>query len=137
MKKRIVSIDYGLKRIGLAISDENQIIAMPIGLILATSDIRETIDRILEKLKSYEIEKFLVGYPLHLNGKSSTLTDQVNLFIVLLKEVVNSPVTRIDERLSTLQAERLMKDRGMSRKKRVKIIDAMSAAVLLQSHLGY
>ncbi len=137
MKKRIVSIDYGLKRIGLAISDENQIIATSLGVIQAGNSSGETIRRILDALKLYELEKIVIGYPIHLNGKVSFLADEVTHFISLLEKEVACPVQLVDERLSTVQAERSLKEGGMSRKKRAKVVDAVSAVILLQGVLGY
>ncbi|MCC5832591.1 MAG: Holliday junction resolvase RuvX [Chlamydiales bacterium] len=136
-KKRIASIDYGLKRIGLAISDENQIIASSLGVIEAGKTGQETIRKLLDVLKSYDLERIVVGYPIHLNGKIGFLADEVNHFISLLEKEVNCPVVLIDERLSTLQAERSLKEGGMNRKKRAKVVDAVSAVILLQCHLGY
>jgi putative Holliday junction resolvase len=136
-KKRIASIDYGLKRIGLAISDENQIIASSLGVIEAGKSSGETIRKLLVALKGYDLERILVGYPIHLNGKIGFLADEVKHFISLLEKEVDCPVALIDERLSTLQAERSLKEGGMNRKKRAKIVDAVSAVILLQGHLGY
>ncbi len=137
MKKRIVSIDYGLKRIGLAISDENQIIASSLGVIPAGKSSGVTIQNLLTALKGYEIEKILVGYPIHLDGKVGFLADEVKHFISLLEKEVECPVVCVDERLSTVQAERSLKEGGMNRKKRAKVVDAVSAVILLQGHLGY
>lgn len=136
-KKRIASIDYGLKRLGLAISDESQIIASSLGVLEAGQTSSETIQKILQALKSYDLEKIVIGYPLHLNGKVSFLSDEVQHFITLLQKEVSCPVLLVDERLTTLQAERSLKEGGMSRKKRAKVIDAVSAVILLQGYLGY
>lgn len=136
-KKRIVSIDFGLKRIGLAISDENQILASSLGVIEAGKSSGETIRIILDALASFEIERIIVGYPLHLNGKVGFLADEVKHFVSLLQKEVDFPVVCVDERLTTVQAERSLIEGGMNRKKRAKVIDAVSAVILLQAHLGY
>lgn len=136
-KKRIASIDYGLKRIGLAISDENQIIATSLGVIEAGKSSGETIQKLLAAFKEYELEKIVIGYPVHLNGKIGFLADEVQHFISLLEKEVDCPICLIDERLSTVQAERSLKESGMNRKKRAKVVDAVSAVILLQGHLGY
>ncbi len=136
-KKRIASIDYGLKRIGLAISDENQIIASSLGVIQAGKSSGETITKLLTALKDYELERIVIGYPVHLNGKVGFLADEVKHFVSLLEKEVLCPVVLVDERLSTVQAERSLKEGSMNRKKRAKVIDAVSAVILLQGHLGY
>lgn len=134
---RIASIDYGLKRIGMAISDESKIIASSLGVLQAGKSSGETIQRIVEALKPYKLEKIIVGYPVHLNGKVGFLADEVKHFIALLEKAVDCPVELVDERLSTVQAERSLMEGGMNRKKRAKVIDAVSAVILLQGALGY
>ena len=137
MKKRIVSIDYGMKRLGLAISDENKIIASSLGVIQAGKNNAETISTILKVLKPYEIERIIIGYPIHMNGRVGFLADEVKHFLSQLQQHVTCEVTLFDERLSSVQAERSLKEGGMRRKKRAQIIDAVSAVILLQSYLGY
>lgn len=136
-KKRIVSIDYGLKRIGLAISDENQIIARALGVVQAEKNSAETIKKILETLKPYEIEKIIVGHPIHMNGKIGFLADEVQHFVTLLRTYVLYEVALFDERLSSVQAERSLMEGGMRRKDRAKVIDTVSAVIVLQCYLGY
>jgi putative Holliday junction resolvase len=136
-KPRVASIDYGQKRIGLAISDENKIIATSLGLVQAGKNSAETILNILQVLKKYELEHIIIGNPIHLNGKISLLAEEVSHFLVLLQQQVTCPVSLFDERLSSLQAEKLLKESGMKRKKRTQFIDGLSAAILLQSYLGY
>ena len=137
MKKRIVSIDYGMKRLGLAISDENKIIASSLGVIQAGKNNAEKLSTILKVLKPYEIERIIIGYPIHMYGRVGFLADEVKHFLSQLQQHVTCEVTLFDERLSSVQAERSLKEGGMRRKKRAQIIDAVSAVILLQSYLGY
>lgn len=136
-KKRIVSIDFGLKRLGVAISDENQIIATSLGVVQAGKNSAETIQTILTLLKPYTLDRIIIGNPIHLNGKVGFLADEVKHFLDQLQLKVSCPVSLYDERLSTVQAERSLKEGGMRRKKRAQVIDAVSAVILLQSFLGY
>lgn len=136
-KKRVASIDYGLKRIGLAISDENKIIATSLGVIQAGKNSAETIVKILQALKPYELEHIIIGNPIHLNGKIGFLADEVRHFLALLQVQVTCTISLFDERLTSVQAERSLKEGGMRRKKRAKIIDAVTAVILLQCYLGY
>ncbi len=132
---RIASIDYGLKRIGLAVSDEGKIIATPQGMVLAEKSSALTIKRVLEALSSFELEAIVVGLPLHLNGKTGFLADEVHHFVGLLEKSAPCPVVTFDERFSTAQAERSLREGNMSRKKRSKVIDTLSAVILLQNYL--
>jgi putative holliday junction resolvase len=137
MKKRIASLDYGLKRIGVAISDVNQILASPLGVIQAGKNSAETIQKILALLKPYDLERIIIGNPIHLNGKVGFLADEVKHFIHLLQPHVTCEIALFDERLSSVQAERSLKEGGMRRKERAKHCDVVSAIILLQCYLGY
>ncbi|MFZ0566030.1 MAG: Holliday junction resolvase RuvX [Chlamydiales bacterium] len=134
---RIVGIDYGLKRIGLAISDANCLIAGALKSIVSGKNSKETIHKILEALQPYTIKEIVVGNPIHMNGKIGFLADEVHYFIELLKQHVSCPVLLWDERLTTAQAERALKEGGMRRKRRSQLVDSISAVILLQSYLGY
>lgn len=136
-KKRVASIDYGLKRLGVAVSDENQIIATSLGVVLAGKNHAETIQSLLKLLQPYNLEKIIIGNPIHLSGKASFLAEEVEKFLNELQAHFAVPVTLYDERLSSVQAERSLKEGGMRRKKRAKIIDAVAAVILLQSYLGF
>lgn len=136
-KKRIVSIDYGLKRIGMAISDENKIIASSLGVVQAGKNSAETIQNILALLRPFSIERIIIGNPIHMNGSVSFLADEVKHFLSIFQAHVSCEVILFDERLSSVQAERALKEGGMSRKKRSQVIDAVSAVILLQCYLGY
>ena len=140
-RKRILAIDFGLKRIGLAISDEQKIIASPLPNLEASYNNEKTVDALfvyLEKLKTekgYEIEEFLVGMPLKMNGKDSSTTTSTRAFIEALKQKTELQVSVLDERLTSVQAERALMDANFSRKKRAALVDSVSAVILLQCHL--
>ncbi len=134
-RSRYAAIDFGLARIGLAVSDEMKIIASSLGLVEAERTTALSVKKVVEKLSCYNLEVIIVGLPLHMNGKKGFLADEVMHFISLLKELVKCEVIPWDERLSTLQAERSLKEGNMSRKKRSKVIDGVAAALLLQNFL--
>ena len=136
-KKRVASIDYGLKRLGVAISDENKIIAPSLGVVQAGKNSAETIQKILDILKPYQLERIIIGNPIHMNGKVGFLADEVKHFLTQLQAHVTCEVSLFDERLSSVQADRSLKESGMNRKKRAKVIDAVAAVIVLQSFLGY
>jgi len=132
---RIVSIDFGLVHIGLAISDEKKIIAFPLEVIRAERSAAATIKKILDRLSSYGIEEIVIGNPIKLNGKVGFMADEVYHFVEELKKVTSTPIVLLDERLTTAQALKSLQEGGMSRKKRAPIIDAVTATILLQNHL--
>ncbi len=133
--KRIVGIDFGLARIGVALSDPSKIIASPIKTIQNKKKLEETVKDLLEALKDYSIEEIVVGMPYRLNGKLGFSADEVLHFIEELKKQTDLPIKTWDERLTTTQTERVMKSAKLSRKKRAKVIDAACATLILQSYL--
>lgn len=141
--KRIIGIDYGMARIGLAVSDENKIIAMPIMTMTAEKKSEMTIAKLVNELENHQkangylIEEIVIGLPLLMSGKKGLLADEVNHFVDLLKLVINAPIVTWDERLSSVQAERSMRESSMSRKKRSQKVDIVAAVIILQSYLDF
>jgi putative holliday junction resolvase len=140
--KRILGIDYGLSRLGLALSDETKIIASPLMTFQAEKKSEKTAGKLLELLQQIqnshqcEIEEIVLGLPLMMSGKTGHLADEVKHFASLLAQATPIPIRLWDERLSTVQAERSLREGNLSRKKRAKVVDTVSAAIILQSYLN-
>ncbi|MBN1354870.1 Holliday junction resolvase RuvX [bacterium] len=133
---RILGIDYGSKRIGLAVSDPTGLIAQPAGCILNTDP--ETIFReIKSRIEKWNVTTILVGNPLRLNGTAGTASKTAVDFARMIREKLCIPVVLWDERLSTLQAEKLMISGGIRRLKRRKKIDSIAAMIVLQNYLDF
>lgn len=134
---RIVGIDYGTARIGVSISDETKLVARSLSTIAAEKKIELSANTLLQALSVYEIERIVIGLPLKMNGKMGALGDEVQHFAELLKSKLPPGITVSlwDERLTTVQADRVLRDSNLNRKKRSKVIDAMTAVILLQSFL--
>mgnify|MGYP000131100533 CR=1 FL=1 len=131
---RILAIDYGKKRTGLAETDDLQIIASG----LTTVDTSSLFDFIAKYLRENQVEKFVVGYPLRLNGEKSETTLMVESFSEkLLKKFPTIPIQMVDERLTSQMAFNVMIESGISKKKRRNkgLIDKISATIILQSYL--
>ena len=141
--KRLIGIDYGMSRLGLALSDERQIIATPFRTIQAEKKAGKTIIKIVDTLAEIqqmyacEIEEIVVGMPLMMSGKNGLVADEVKHFVELLSKSTSIPIKVLDERLTTVQAERSLRESDMSRKKRSKVVDIVSAAIILQSYLDF
>ncbi|MCD6407911.1 Holliday junction resolvase RuvX [bacterium] len=129
---RILCIDVGEKRIGVAISDEEKIIARGLGTIERGKGEVKKIKEIIEK---YNVEKIVFGLPLRLDGSISSQTEKTIAFISKLKEEISLPFIPWDERLSSRQAETILLEADLSRKKRKKLIDKLSAQIILQNYL--
>ncbi|MCB1113191.1 MAG: Holliday junction resolvase RuvX [Chlamydiia bacterium] len=143
MKTRIVGIDWGVKRIGIALSDETKMLATPQPTIIGEKKAADTVKKVLAALQAhakdygYQIEKIVVGMPLMLSGKSGLLADEVSHFIKLLKEHTDIEIVAWDERLTTSMAEKSLKESSLSRKKRSKVVDSVAAIIILQSYLDF
>lgn len=133
---RIAGIDWGQARIGLAMSDPGKILASPLKAIKTLAQLKDTAAAILIELSPYEpIEKIVLGLPLMMNGKESPGSLKVRELAKILEELSGKTVVLWDERLTTAQVERTLKEAEMSRKKRARYIDAMAAGAILQSFL--
>ena len=133
---RFVGIDFGTVRIGLAISDLTNFLARPLPLVRAGKDLKETAKLLYQEIVQFlPLDAIILGLPLHMNNTESILSKQVRLFATLLEEISKVPVILWDERLSTAQVERTLKESSVNRKKRTKCIDSQTAAAILQNYL--
>ncbi len=132
---RILALDVGDKRIGVAISDVNQILARSLQVIERRSR-QEDFAAVARLVEEYEVEKVVVGYPRSLNGSIGRQARKVKRYATRLAQALSVPVVLWDERLSTVTAEELMREVGpKGRRKRQKRVDAVAAAVILQDYL--
>src|SRR3990167_4876570 len=120
--KRTVGIDFGLKRIGVGVSDPFGSFALPVGSVTS-------LENLLELVKQYDIQTFVVGLPLHLSGHESPMSLEARKFAELLQQKTNIPIEFIDERMSYKTAENLLCEQDMNRKKRQTHIDSLSATL--------
>jgi putative Holliday junction resolvase len=131
---RILGIDHGTKRIGLAISDELGVIAQPLEFVPA-----EPFDKFLARLKEIirvkEVELLLVGMPRNMDGSYGPAALKVQEFVAVLGETVGIPIKLWDERLTSAQANRFLIQANVRRDKRKEKVDKTAAAILLQSYL--
>jgi putative Holliday junction resolvase len=131
---RILAIDYGRKRIGLAISDPLGITAQPLAPIVEDSP--EKVLRHLEKIvKEIEVEEVVVGLPLQLDGTEGLAAKEVKRFAETLSKTISVPVHLIDERLTTALANTLLSHAGQRLKKRKERLDTVAAQTILQTYL--
>jgi len=134
---RIASLDYGLARIGVALSDERGVVALPLQTVKVEKTLQATLLKLAELLKPYSIEKIIIGNPLNMNGSKSQMGEEVEKFKALLETHFTCPIVLWDERLSTVQAERALREASLNWRKRKKVIDQSAATLLLQSFLEF
>ena len=128
----ILGIDYGERRIGLAITDAEEIIASPLKTLPNDAKL---FDELSEIVKERKVGEIVVGIPYNMNGSLGPAGEKVLQFAEQLRERLGVPVDTIDERLTTVQAERAMLRHDMSRARRRSRVDEMAAQILLQSHV--
>ena len=131
---RILGLDPGSKRVGVAISDELQMIAQPVEFIPA-EPFEDLGKRIVQFVDEQGVEMIIVGMPRNMDGGYGPAAEKSKVFIEKLRGVVSVPIRSWDERLTSAQANRVLIDGNVSRAKRKEKVDKMAAAILLQSFL--
>ena len=131
---RILAIDHGTKRMGIAISDELGVIAQPLEFILA-EPFAEFLSRLREIIRDQQVELILVGMPRNMDGSYGPAALKVQQFVEVLKDAIAIPIQTLDERLTSAQANRVLIEGNVRREKRRDKVDKMAAAILLQSYL--
>ncbi len=132
---RILAIDYGTKRTGLAVTDEMQIIASG----LTTVETKELVSYLKNYVATENVEKFVVGLPKQMNNTASESEVYIQKFLKqLAKTIPHIPVDRVDERFTSKMAFQTMIDSGLKKKQRQNkaLIDEISATLILQSYLA-
>jgi len=125
---RILGIDYGTKRIGIAVSDE-------LGIIAQAREYIEDIDKVLDIITEENVGKVIIGYPLNMDGTVGPAGKKVEELAQSLKEKLSIPVELWDERLSTKSADDILIKANLSRKKRKQKVDQLAAQIMLQNYL--
>lgn len=129
---RVLGIDWGEARVGLAVSDETGTIASPYRVLPNDDELMANLVRAVADVGAMEI---IIGYPLTLTGQEGPAADVVHEFALQLQKRVAVPLKFVDERLTTKAAEQAMREAGASAKKIKKTADAAAAAVILQTYL--
>ena len=131
---RLLAIDHGEKRIGLAISDPNKIISKPLKTILL-SDIELFYKKLLEIIFDYDIEKLIIGLPVGMDGNYTLQTKKVEAFKDALQGKIKIPIEMFDERLSSISAKKSLISQGVKTGHNKSRIDQTAAAIFLQQYI--
>lgn len=130
---RILAVDYGRVRLGLAVSDEDEVLASPLPALART---RQDMDAIARIVESYSAGRMVVGLPLSMDGTDGVMAQEARAFAARLSERVGLPVDLFDERWTSSEAERVMIEGDLSRKKRRELRDGLAAVLILQAYLA-
>lgn len=132
--KPVIAIDYGLKKLGIAISNHNHTFAVPFKAINEINE-EKKIQALLQLVKENSICAIVIGLPINLNGEPSLQTEIVKTFAKKLAATLNLPIFLQDERLTSKAANNLLKSVGMKRKERNIKDDLIAASMILESTL--
>jgi putative Holliday junction resolvase len=131
---RVLALDLGKRRIGLALSDELGITAQGLET-LQRSNIREDLARLAQLASEKNVALILMGNPLHMSGHAGRQAEYARDFGERLREATGLPIEFRDERLTTVEAQRVLRQSGISIQKRAKAVDRLAAVILLESYL--
>ncbi len=131
---RVLGIDFGEKRLGLALSDESRTLASPL-TVYERRDLQSDLRFLSDLISRYQIAEIVLGLPLNMDGSLGPKAQQVLEFKRALEESLKLPVHTFDERLTTAEAERALLEANMSRRKRKAKRDALAAVLILQGYL--
>jgi putative Holliday junction resolvase len=131
---RILGLDYGSKRIGVAVCDELGITAQGLATITRKNR-RQDLEEIARFIKAYVVEKIVIGYPIKLDGTEGIQCEKINKFARLLEYTFSLPVIKWDETLTTKEAEEILIRSNMRREKRKSVVDKLAAVLILQGYL--
>lgn len=134
MTGRILALDVGRRRIGLALSDPLGITAQGLDT-LQRINLRTDLDALAALAAEKDVRRFLVGHPLHLSGREGRQAEYVREFAGRLEERTGIPVEFRDERLTTVEAQRVLRESGVSLEKRKRAVDKLAAVILLEGYL--
>jgi putative Holliday junction resolvase len=131
---RILGLDYGSKRIGVAVCDELGITARGLATITRKNR-KQVLDEIAGFIRTYNVEKIVIGYPINLDGTEGIQCERISKFARFLESTFSIPVIKWDETLSTKEAEEILIRSNMRREKRKTVVDKLAATLILQGYL--
>lgn len=132
---RILGIDYGDSRIGIAVSDPMGWTAQGLETVKSKDGLKKALSRIMEIIKQFEVTDIVIGYPLNMNGTMGPRTERTEEFIKKLLTFGEFNIIKWDERLTTVSAHRTMNELGIKASNKKNIVDTMSAVFILQGYL--
>ncbi|NMA54672.1 MAG: Holliday junction resolvase RuvX [Firmicutes bacterium] len=132
---RVMGLDVGTRTIGVAVSDPVGLTAQGIEVI-RRRDLVQDLSRLRELMTEYEVQCFVVGIPINMNGTYGPAAEEARRFAQLLRDEFNRPVFEEDERLTTVAAEKILLEADLSRQRRRQVIDKVAASLILQKFLA-
>lgn len=129
---RVIGIDLGSKRIGIALSDSDLTVATPLDVVERSGNVEKDHIAILKITDEWEVQKIIVGLPISLDGTLGPSAQSVMDEIKMLRGVTDIPIETHDERFTTVTAEQILLQQNVKRDKKKRVIDKVAAAIILQ-----
>lgn len=133
---KIMAVDFGDARTGIAVCDRTEFLASPVGVI-EERNFDACAQKVAYMSKQYEVGEIVVGFPKNMNGSIGPRAEKCSLFADKIKEQVDVPVTLWDERSTTVSAHNILNETNTRGKKRKAVVDAVAATIILESYLAY
>jgi len=133
---KIMAVDYGDARTGLAACDRTEFLASPLGVI-HEHDFDRTVEQVAYAVEEYQIQMVVVGHPVNMDGSEGERAQKCALFAEKLKKKVQVPVTLWDERSTTVTAHQYLNQTNTRGKKRKEVVDEVAASIILESYLAW
>lgn len=133
---KIMAVDFGEARTGLAVCDRTEFLASPIGVI-HEKEYLKTVEKIVYATREYDVQAIVIGYPKNMDGTVGEKGKKCEDLANKLRNITGLPVTLWDERQSTMQAANYLNEANVYGKKRKEVIDEVAATILLESYLAY
>ena len=131
---RVLALDLGKRRIGLAMSDAMRVTAQGLKTLERTN-VREDLARLSQLAVENDVSLIVIGNPLHMSGREGSQAEKAHEFGARLQAASSLPVEFWDERLTTVEAQRVLRESGISSRKRAQAVDQLAAVILLESYL--
>lgn len=132
--RRILALDFGSKTIGLAVTDELGLTAQGLPTLRRTNK-RNDLDHLRRMIKQFAVGELVMGLPLRLSGEAGIQADKVEVFAEELRKKFKLPVHLFDERLTSVEANRVLRESEMSIRRRAEVVDQLAAVLILQAFL--
>lgn len=133
---KIMAVDYGDARTGLAVCDKTEFLASPVGVIHDKS-FSSVVQKVAYAVKEYDVKEVVVGFPQNMNGTVGERAEKCQKFARQLQELVEVPVRLWDERSTTVSAHQYLNETNTRGKKRKDLVDAVAATIILESYLNF
>jgi putative holliday junction resolvase len=133
---RLLALDFGARRIGLAVSDELGLTAQGLSTLLRSNK-RNDLDHLRRIIRKYGVSEIVMGLPLRMSGSEGIQSEKVQAFAEELRRKFKLPVHLFDERLTSVEANRVLRESDMSIRRRAEVVDQLAAVLILQSFLEF